>query len=169
MLSILRRRYAFQYAYFCCIAWCWLCLYLYSDEHVNIDVFERFFFALCRNFPQLIACTWPLLVPVAGFAMFVLINGSIVVGNWWRHEYSSLMLQGDHSHHNLVLHLAMPLHVAPFLCLLLGPLKVYNDVRHMWQARSASDMRNYAAVCCVVGGVLLMGCKSHPFLLADNR
>ena len=46
-----------------------------------VDTVLCFCQALLRRLFVLVQCTWPLLLPVGAFAVFVLYNGGIVVGN----------------------------------------------------------------------------------------
>lgn len=106
---------------------------------------------------------------------------------------------GDKDNHKMVLHAAMPLHLMIAICVALGPLEVVKSAWNILTVSSASPKHHsdspnitqgssnekepphqvtislsvrwalFAILCAISAACLYWGCKSHPFLLADNR
>lgn len=109
---------------------------------------------------HLIALTWPLLLPVAAFGVFVLHNGGVVVG--------------DRANHTMSLHWAMLAHPLLIYAALMAPRLlaqlwdhggVWERVKHLRLAQ----LLGYGVVFAAGAAALVWGCRSHPFLLSDNR
>jgi alpha-1,2-glucosyltransferase len=102
----------------------------------------------------------PLIFPCLLFAIFVYINGSIVLG--------------DKSNHIVTIHPAMILHTFLFIVIAMGPISgisiLFKNMNHLnpisW---SLSFCFLIGGFIIFVAGVLYYGVQSHPFLLADNR
>ena len=129
-----------------------------------------FIYSLVSNLPRLVCVTWPLLLPVSLFVIFVAVfnDGGIVVG--------------DKDNHRMVLHFAMPVHLFMIISLLLGPKEVIASVlevsvyyKNQLLSSTTTNRRKVflllqlIAVSGIVCLVLYKGCLSHPFLEADNR
>lgn len=146
---------------------------VYSDvslSDVSVSTPLMFLSALMRALPTLLLASWPLLVPVLAFVVFVFgfNEGGIVVG--------------DKDNHRMVLHAAMPLHLLPAISLLIGPgdfmacaWQLATEARTLLQSESIPILQktkrffSAALVLCSVTAVLQWGCLPHPFLEADNR
>lgn len=98
----------------------------------------------------------PVVLPLIAFAVFVIQNGGVVVG--------------DREHHQPVLHWMQPLYCALYCTVCLFPI-IWNDVT-LW--RDLKQLRGWKLIL-VMGMALLAvvavqhGTVVHPFLLADNR
>eukprot|EP00892_Ulva_mutabilis_P009505 jgi/Ulvmu1/6927/UM032_0005.1 len=92
----------------------------------------------------------------AAFAVFVLANGGIVVGDREAHRPTL---------HAAQLPYACLFTVAAFLPLCLADSALIGDVRHA-ALRAAGDLVFYASVAAVAAH---HGTVAHPYLLADNR
>jgi hypothetical protein len=142
---------------------------IYRDSPViSIKKISNFLLKLLDNASFMLLVTWPILVPVAFFAAFVLINKGVVVG--------------DKDHHQPVVHMSMPLHACGILNILLLPIVI--DDTYTWMnnkskqdvkiASNAIRNREYQWLFHFLGLsmvtlILQYFCLSHPFLLADNR
>jgi alpha-1,2-glucosyltransferase len=126
--------------------------------------------SLFTSSPELLVVTWPLLLPVLLFIVFVFgfNEGGIVVG--------------DKDNHRMVVHAAMPLHLGMAISLLLGPWEMIVGILELakasitvLQSKSFPILEKMKLVLLVlvafsaVSAVLFWGCLPHPFLEADNR
>lgn len=103
--------YVYVYVLLMCIFSMYVSIYVCRDRDVTLREFRTFVMALSAHKTHLLLLTWPLLLPVAGLAYFVLrVNGGSVV-------------LGDREQHAPQLHGAM----LAYLCLLhtLFMLPVY--------------------------------------------
>lgn len=105
---------------------------------------------------------WPLMVPVISFAVFVVWNKGIVVG--------------DKAHHAPVLHWMQPLYCAAYCALCMAPA-LWTESPFIQNFNSRMQMKlvipkpSLSSVAFVIGITLCVryGSLVHPFLLADNR
>lgn len=149
---------------------------LFSD---NTDISNilplswNFILVLIRNAPELLLNTISLLIPVFLFLVFVIFNGSIVVG--------------DKEHHEPVFHIAMLLHMLFVTGLLVSPDLLFHSLKLLMTKTDTTRNKNkssfnpiinfffnfnawlYLLGAFVITATLVYGVKSHPFLLADNR
>lgn len=107
---------------------------------------------------------WPLIIPIASFAVFVVWNKGIVVG--------------DRAHHTPVLHWMQPLYCAAYCSLCMSfPLWaslssiLRNGVCLQDLKRKLSSVALLPSIALTIGIALCVryGTLVHPFLLADNR
>ncbi|KAG5185405.1 alpha-2-glucosyltransferase Alg10 [Tribonema minus] len=126
----------------------------------------RFALAIAANAGPLFWGLWPLLVPLIGFAVFVLANGSIVVG--------------DKDHHTSALHLAQLAYCAAAAASMHISVGVNEGaistatlrdfvvfMKRRCASRSRIVLSAAAAGLCLVA---LWKCSlAHPFTLSDNR
>ena len=123
------------------------------------------------NFPNLLFHCLSLLIPVIIFVLFVIYNGSIVVG--------------DKENHKPVLHFAMPIHLLAISGLFtLNRLFLRNNKNSKIIVNNSNNKVNkvsnslikkiqfllsHLIGVSIVTSCLYYGSLSHPFLLADNR
>ena len=73
---------------------------IFRDNCFDFATFKRFVLALIMNAPTLISETWPLLLPLLGFACFVVVNKGIVVGTYVFTQYihyGTILLKSESS------------------------------------------------------------------------
>eukprot|EP00636_Phaeomonas_parva_P006118 CAMPEP_0118875862 /NCGR_PEP_ID=MMETSP1163-20130328/16761_1 /TAXON_ID=124430 /ORGANISM="Phaeomonas parva, Strain CCMP2877" /LENGTH=459 /DNA_ID=CAMNT_0006811411 /DNA_START=206 /DNA_END=1585 /DNA_ORIENTATION=- len=130
------------------------------DAEPSLGNFGLVLKAMWREKGALLGATWAYLLPLGGFAAFLLGNGGSVV-------------VGDKANHTMVPHLAMLGYFFAIVWLpygLAGPSGVFSKstLNEIWFLFTATP----AALLCVIGGGSWLLAKysfSHPFLLADNR
>ncbi|KAG8470972.1 hypothetical protein KFE25_009393 [Diacronema lutheri] len=114
--------------------------------------------ALARLEPRALVRLAPLGAIVGSFAIFVVVNGGVVVG--------------DRSHHVPGLHFAQVLYACAFCACFGDPAKFTthgpSTVRALG-SRARAHPRVAAAALALALGAVRWGTMCHPFLLADNR
>lgn len=106
----------------------------------------------------LLGLVWPYLLPVLGFAVYVLgVNhGSVVLG--------------DQDHHRPALHYALLVYPAlVYTCLATLPLVLGRERRTGWIGEVKKRPGLYAGIGLTAWSAVYWGSLAHPFLLADNR
>ncbi len=108
---------------------------------------------------QLLYQLWPLLSVVLGFAVFVLYNGGIVVG--------------DKDNHVPVRHLMQPLYFVLYCTICLAPVYWIPKTMKRTLSRTFTSTFQTLTLLIILAATLAFavakGTLVHPFLLADNR
>ena len=115
---------------------------------------------------SLLRALWPFAVVVGAFAVFVVRNGGVVVG--------------DKEHHIPVRHLMQPLYCLVYCTVLLNPVywlptRIYTNIASIFRSKRSKGWASplsLVGAAMVGGGVVAAvatGTLTHPFLLADNR
>ncbi len=76
---------------------------------------------------------------------------------------------GDREHHAVTVHLAMPLHALFLVGLVRLPVVTRDIMSVLSRPVSRSRLAGLAMGICLTSLGLVLGSRSHPFLLADNR
>ena len=130
-----------------------------SDGNLISDIFLVIQRAWTRR-GTLCSQLWPLLSVVLGFAVFVVQNGGIVVG--------------DKDHHVPVRHLMQPLYFVLYCTICLAPAYWTPKTlkRTISKTSTSSFIKNgvvLLTLTSLVAVAIFIGTLVHPFLLADNR
>lgn len=122
----------------------------FSSASAFLVQLQSFVLALLQNAVLLLLANAGLLVTVFGFAVFVVNNGGVVVG--------------DKENHRPALHLALPLHMAAAAAVLASLPRLFSSpaVRRGFSSFSLPT-------AALTSAALVWGSLEHPFLLADNR
>ena len=125
-------------------------------EHLRLFIID-----LWKDKCTLISITYPIIIPVAAFLCFVIYNGSIVLG--------------DKENHTFTFHWAMLSH-SLFLYGFISLPYVFPIIRQFKFTFSSFESKIwnrqvlwFSIVYLMSTYALIMGSRSHPFLLADNR
>eukprot|EP01041_Mallomonas_annulata_P007263 gene7263-14808_t len=116
---------------------------LFVDGPLSLDLLTRLSHSLSMfRFPLLtvLGDVSPLLLPVAAFALFVAINGSVVLG--------------DKANHQPTLHPAMLLHQTVAMAFMLGPIAVMREIRAVMRGKWSLSTAIVTSVTLV--GILLV-------------
>lgn len=117
----------------------------YRGQSSDVVILVRF---LIRDFRAYIGKIWIHTLSVVAFALFVLHNGGVVLG--------------DKEHHVPVTHWAQPLYFYAFLVLTSVPLWLHTRYH-------APSLWTGMGLLCLAFLAVRMGTLVHPFILADNR
>ncbi|CAH0477876.1 unnamed protein product [Peronospora belbahrii] len=132
-----------------------------SVTHSSFRVLLNFVSVVISNLPSILQIVWPFVVIVAGFIVFVLVNGGIVVG--------------DRSNHEMTFHGAQVLYfvvvaASGFGLCLVAPTQLLTFTKLV--RRNASSFHGLLLMIFLVAvtvGVIFRFSPVHKFMLADNR
>lgn len=138
---------------------------LYDHSTCDYSLFQsinKFVRHCLASLDVVVSISWPYLVSLFAFVIFVIVNGSIVVG--------------DKSNHSMTVHLVFPLYLAA-LTVKTSAVSIFFRSRSLysksdiaaylaqWKRSPLTNIGLFALLVFVVHSFTL----SHPFLLADNR
>jgi hypothetical protein len=158
----------------------------FQDDILTAERILQFLCGVWKRKWELLQRLWPLLLPVAGFVLFVMKTGSIVLGTQstgctLKPHLRAVMCVGDKENHKPVLHFAMLAHALFLIAAVTAPIAMWEWVSTTPSAVARSKRTSGDAppqwTTLVAYGLLGLGAAyalafksySHPFLLSDNR
>ena len=126
-----------------------------KNDNISVRWYVNFLFSIWERRKVLLCIISPLVLPLLSFAVFVKVNGGVVIG--------------DKEHHKPVLHWVQPFYCYIYFVLNVMPMFLGRNENKHQRLRWSTILPACSAIAALAWLAVRNGTLVHPFLLADNR